>query len=433
MIQVLNSTTGAITKVDLICNYDGVLAARKLNPEPGTKFYSTYPFIIKTDNTIEVEGAEKPCRVVELAQGYELKQGRAKKQPQGEPQATPQVEQAIDEPTTIEPQAAAVEPVQAQQPAPQATTGNDNEDELALIKAIKNLKGGSIDENRVRDLIVETLAQMAQQPAQAKAIKLAAKVASNSKEYFCKGFDKIVESVSRGFYPYLFGAAGCGKSHTAEQVAKALGLDFYSQTTIQFAHDVRGYGDAAGNFQETPFFKAFANGGLYFQDEYDRSMADAAIVLNTALANGFYDFPIVGRVEAHPNFRFMAAGNTMMKGAQDGYVTGNEQDASSRDRVFYIECEYNHEVELNAIAGGDTELVAFVEDCRKAVKACNIEHVISYRATKFMHEMADVWGLEDCLKNKTFAGLEIDTIREIYGTLKDKSNKWSQALENILK
>ena len=138
----------------------------------------------------------------------------------------------------------------------------------------------------------------------------------------------MLNDVRDGYNIYLYGAAGSGKSHTAEQIADALGLAFYGQTTIQFAHDVRGYGDAGGNFVDTPFFKAFAHGGLYFQDEYDRSNTEAAIVLNSALANGWYDFPVIGRVNAHPDFRFMAAGNTLMTGADEEYVSGQVQDAS---------------------------------------------------------------------------------------------------------
>lgn len=308
---------------------------------------------------------------------------------------------------------------------------NENADEQALIAAIKNLRGGAIDLAKVREIVAEEIAKLAAtEPKKAATLKAKAK-AAGKKEYFCKDFEKIKKSVELGFYPYLKGAAGCGKSHTAEQVARALGLDYFSQTTIQFAHDVRGYGDAGGNFQETPFFKAFANGGLYFQDEYDRSNPDASIVLNTALANGYYDFPVVGRVDMHPNFRFMAAGNTDMKGAQDGYVTGQEQDPSSRDRVFFVECTYNHEVELNAIAEGDADLVAFIEDVRRAVSICGIEHVVSYRATKFMHETECIWGKEGCLKQKTFAGLGVDEIREIYARLRHTDNIWAQAMKNL--
>ena len=229
------------------------------------------------------------------------------------------------------------------------------------------------------------------------------------------------------------GPAGSGKSHTAEQIAADLGLTFYGQTTVQFAHDVRGYGDASGSFVDTPFYKAFAFGGLYFQDEYDRSNAEAAIVLNSALANGWYDFPVIGRVEAHPDFRFMAAGNTLMKGADDGYITGQEIDPSSRDRFdFYFEVGYLREVELH-IAHGNTEIVDFVEDVRQAIKACCIEHVVSYRATAAMtDEVENENDLVACCEEGIFKGLDVDARREIYAALQNKDCRWAKALKKTL-
>ena len=244
----------------------------------------------------------------------------------------------------------------------------------------------------------------------------------------------MLSKLSRGFHIYLHGPAGSGKSHTAEQLAKDLGLPFYSQTTVQFAHDVRGYGDAGGRFITTPFFQAFSEGGLYFQDEYDRSFPEASIVLNTALANGYYDFPVIGRVFAHESFRFMAAGNTLMKGADDQYVTGQAQDASSADRFgFYFEVGYIREVEMK-IAHGHEEIVNFVEDCRQAIQKTGIRHILSYRATR---AMTDEWENEKelglCLMQGTFKGLDLDSVREIYNQLNNKSNVWAKALRALVR
>ena len=204
-----------------------------------------------------------------------------------------------------------------------------------------------------------------------------------------------------------------------------LGLEFYGQTTIQFAHDVKGYGDAGGNFQETPFFKAFANGGLYFQDEYDRSFPEATIALNSALANGWYDFPVVGRVYAHENFRFMAAGNTQMTGADEQYVTGQVMDSSSVDRFSCMyEVGYNHTVEMK-IAKGNKDLVQFIEDVRRAIAECGIKHVVSYRATAYLINRED--DMEFAVKNCVFKTLSVDEIRMICNKLRHTDNIWAKA------
>lgn len=269
--------------------------------------------------------------------------------------------------------------------------------------------------------------------AKAERKPRAKKAVKKADEVHCAKYDRILAKVSRGRRVYLFGPAGSGKSHTAEQIARDLGITFYGQTTIQFAHDVRGYGDASGSFVDTPFYKAFAFGGLYFQDEYDRSNAEAAIVLNSALANGWYDFPVVGRVEAHPDFRFMAAGNTLMKGADDGYITGQEIDPSSRDRFdFYFEVGYLREVELH-IAHGNTDIVDFVEDVRQAIKSCGIEHVVSYRATSAMtDEVENENDLVSCCEEGVFKGLDVDARREIHAALQNKDSRWAKALKKTL-
>ena len=261
----------------------------------------------------------------------------------------------------------------------------------------------------------------------------AKKATQKGEEVYCEGFKKIVRNIRLGYNVYMYGPAGSGKSHTAEQVAEALGLDYYAQTTIQFAHDVRGYGDAGGNFVNTPFFKAFSEGGLYFQDEYDRSYAEAAIVLNTALANGYYDFPVVGRVKAHPNFRFIAAGNTLMQGADEEYVTGQQLDASSVDRFATFEkLDYDRRIELR-ITNNDVELVDFVGDLRQAITATGIKHVVSYRASKYMAD-PDVRAedtLAEILTDCTLKGLDRDAIREIYGRLNNKRSQWAVAMKEV--
>lgn len=298
-----------------------------------------------------------------------------------------------------------------------------------------NFTPSALDESAVRRIASAIFAEYAAaEPEKMKVAKEAAKKASGStSEVHCQKYDRILAKVGRGRRVYLYGPAGSGKSHTAEQIAADLGLTFYGQTTIQFAHDVRGYGDASGQFVDTPFYKAFAFGGLYFQDEYDRSNAEAAIVLNSALANGWYDFPVIGRVEAHPDFRFMAAGNTLMKGADDGYITGQEIDPSSRDRFdFYFEVGYLHEVELR-IAHGNEDIVNFVEDVRQAIKTCGIEHVVSYRATAAMaDEIENENDLEACCEEGIFKGLDVDARREIYAALQDKDSIWAKALKKTI-
>lgn len=429
MIKIKNIENGEMMQV-WQTRIDKTTGRIYFNGTPSAKYFTKYP-LTATDEKIGED------TVLTLNDGWELVKGKGeRKQRQtkiknDKPKAEPQDETTKDE------QQEAVEVVTEDEPQPETTeqTVDDTTNEQALIAALKNLRGGAVDIAKVREIVADELSKLVAKDAKkaAKVIEAAKKNKGKKNEVYCAKFQRIVAKVSRGNNVYLYGPAGSGKSHTAEQVAEALGLDFYGQTTIQFAHDVRGYGDAGGNFQDTPFYKAFAFGGLYFQDEYDRSNAEAAIVLNSALANGWYDFPIVGRVEAHPNFRFMAAGNTLMTGADEEYVTGQEIDASSRDRfAFFFEIDYSHEVEMR-IAHGHEEIVLFVEDVRQAIKETGIKHVVSYRATAAMiDEVKNENDLVACCDESIFKALDVDARREIYERLNDKANIWAKALKKLI-
>ena len=432
-INVKNVATSEVIRISGIKVVNGVIVPKKNNL--GQRFISAHAAEL---TCTEAEGVQ----VFTVNDGFELVTGRntgeskkheraarrERKPKDEEPQPTEKAE-AEAEAVEVEKEPCAEN---AQEAENVPTDENENANEQALIAALKNLRGGAVNAAKVEEIVCNVLNRMAKEdPKKVSAVvKKARQNAKKGDEVYCEKFERIVAKVARGNNVYLYGRAGSGKSHTAEQVAERLGLDFYGQTTIQFAHDVRGYGDAGGNFQETPFFKAFAHGGLYFQDEYDRSNSEAAIVLNSALANGWYDFPIVGRVNAHPNFRFMAAGNTLMKGADEEYITGQVIDPSCRDRFgFFFEVDYNHTVEMK-IAGGNEEIVAFVEDIREAIRATKILHVVSYRATAAMRdEVENENDKEACIVESVCKGLEKDEIREIYGALKNKDNVWAKAMK----
>lgn len=251
-------------------------------------------------------------------------------------------------------------------------------------------------------------------------------------EVVCEDFEEILTYVSKGAPVYLYGAAGCGKSHTARQLADALGLPFYESMQVMFAHDVKGYGDAGGNYQATPFFKAFTEGGVFFLDEVDASAPEALVVLNTAIANRRFDFPIVGNVTAHPNFRVVAAGNTAMTGADLEYVARSVQDAATENRFSFFEMQYDRRVELPVCAGGDEVLMSFITDLRQAIRAANIIKCVSYRQTKLLADPDLLkFGRVKALRRNVFKGMEADEIRIIYGYLTDKENIWAQAMYEL--
>lgn len=425
-IKIKSKTSGEVIAISGI-RAEGEVILSKPGRNLGQRFFDKYPMLSRARDNEDGRTELALNNNWELVVGRTAKDGQPKqakprtKKPEPKTEPVPQPEQKSEP----EPQPTQPEP----KPQPEEKPKEDSVEET-LINSIRALRGGAMDEARVREIFKEMLAMYAEESP--KQVKLAAKKASGNseEEVYCQDFDDIVDDISDGFNVYLYGPAGSGKSHTAEQVAERLGLDFYGQTTIQFAHDVRGYGDASGQYQATPFYKAFKFGGLYFQDEYDRSNAEAAIVLNSALANGWYDFPIEGRVEAHPNFRFIAAGNTKMTGPDEEYVTGQEMDASSRDRFATMyKVDYLHKVEMH-IAKGDLEWVSFVEDLRHAIKAAGIQHIASYRATKYAAARKGC-DKKKILSRSTLKGLESDEIRLIYGQLADTTSVWAKEMKKL--
>lgn len=242
---------------------------------------------------------------------------------------------------------------------------------------------------------------------------------------FHKDFEKILKIVGQKIPLLLVGPAGSGKNHTLEQVAKALNLEFYFTNSITQEYKLTGFIDAGGNYHETEFYKAFTNGGLFFFDELDASCAEALIIVNAALANGYFDFPN-GRINAHPDFRVVAAANTFGNGADMIYVGRNQLDGATLDRFAIIDFDYDEDIEKNLC--DDEELYNFITAVRKAINKRQLRFIVSMRATinasKMLKAGFDKSTIIKTCITKSMTPDDINTIRnEIYIT-----NDWTRCL-----
>jgi hypothetical protein len=183
----------------------------------------------------------------------------------------------------------------------------------------------------------------------------------------------------RAKHPLMVGPAGGGKTTAAEQVAEAMGLSFYTNGSLTGAHEVTGY-ENANRYVTTPFRQAFEHGGLYLADEIDGSDPAATLALNSALANGFMNFPDQpAPIRAHPQFHFIGAANTYGRGADRLYIGRNQLDASTLDRFCTLTWDYDETLERSL--AGDDAWCAYVQAARAACSDLKIRHVISPRAT----------------------------------------------------
>lgn len=446
MLHVKNISTGEITKVSSLRVVNGQICAYYDFAEPSAKWLAKYPYFVRSEQTILDEQHAVECRVFTLADGYELtkvKSHRPKPAAQHAPAvaaapaeepAAPEADVVIEEPAIEQP---AAPEVVTPQPAAPAASVPEADALTSAFTALTPLFAGV--QKNVTDAVMMTLKPIIDSLKKQAATQVQHIQITNSDgqthqidEVVCEDFEEMLTYVSEGVPVYMWGAAGCGKSHTARQLADALGLPFYESMQVMFAHDVKGYGDAGGNYQSTPFFKAFTEGGVFFLDEVDASAPEALVVLNTAIANRRFDFPIVGNVTAHPNFRVVAAGNTAMTGADLEYVARSVQDAATENRFSFFEMKYDRRVELPVCAGGDEVLMDFITDLRQAIREANIIKCVSYRQTTLLANQSLLkFGRVKALRRNVFKGMEEDEIRIIYGYLTDKENIWAQAMYDL--
>ena len=199
---------------------------------------------------------------------------------------------------------------------------------------------------------------------------------------------------------WLHGEAGSGKTTAAERVADGLGLPFRSISLGPSSSkaDLMGYRDGHGEYQRTGFREIYEDGGVFLFDEIDNANPFILPLLHAAIANGHGEFPD-GRVARHETTRFVAAANTIGKGATAEYVGRAPIDAATIDRFAFIRMDIDPDLEqvlalgrvsnrqpLDISAGGvpeRPEWLAEVRAHREAVEELGIRAIISTRAALY--------------------------------------------------
>ena len=396
-MKIKNLSTGKVVTVWNVNFEDGVIIAEKANPRKGERFYEKYPMLSFAG---EKDGRDtfSLSSEWEVSTGRKPRKARTPKAPKEQPQPketaanTPQ-DEAIPMPPReareeTEAYAEAEEVTEVTEAAPQPESANEVEDAVAIAQALLRLKskGAQVDEAEVRRIVAEEIAK-AKSVAQIHAIKIndgevkelpngqAPHPLLNTLLALVKN-DRII-----GRFPWLFGPAGSGKSTLCAQVAAAMGLPFYSVSSLQQKYELEGYTDAVGELVKTTFYEAMKEGGIFLFDEASTTSAEVNVAFNSALANLWYNFPKEGMVTAHPDFHVIAADNTAGRGGSNTYHARFEMDGSTLDRYTFVEVSYTDEHDLR-MANGDQELVDFIRACRVAIDKANLTYLATPRASK---------------------------------------------------
>lgn len=241
-------------------------------------------------------------------------------------------------------------------------------------------------------------------------------------------YEKIKTCLEANIPVYLAGPAGSGKNHTVEQICKQLGWDFYFSNSVQQEYKLTGFIDAGGEYHGTEFYKACTSEKdcVFFLDEMDASIPDVLVLLNAAIANGYFEFPN-GRVQLE-HVHFVAAGNTVGAGADDMYTGRMVLDQATLDRFAIIEFDYSIRIEM-AISKGNSDLVSFIRQLRESAKKSGIRATFSYRCITMVTKLEKAgMDIADIMEIAVVKGLDKDTINTLHA---EGTTKYHNALRNL--
>lgn len=243
-------------------------------------------------------------------------------------------------------------------------------------------------------------------------------------------YNDIFTCIKCGIPVYLAGPAGSGKNYTVEQIAKELGWNFYFSNSVQQEYKLTGFIDAGGDYHETEFYKACTDGDdcVFFLDEVDASIPEVLVLLNAAIANGYFEFPN-GRVD-FDKVHFVAAGNTVGTGADEIYTGRMVIDQATLDRFAIIDFGYDENIEY-MLTKGNSDLINFIHELRDIAETKGIRATFSYRCM-IMASLLEEGGMEieKIVKIAIMKGLDKDTLNT-FVTDYSKNTKYHLGLRNL--
>ena len=244
----------------------------------------------------------------------------------------------------------------------------------------------ALDADEIRGIVKDEVEKL---PRQIKRIVVDHKLIEREVDgYTHQAFERVVKLASIRQNILLVGAAGCGKTALAHQVADSLGLEFgmISCTAGMSESQLTGWllpVQAGGTFSYVParFVELYENGGLFLLDEIDAADENTLLVMNAALANGHLHIPTrtdKPSAKRHSDFVCIAAANTYGHGGNMIYAGRNKLDGATLDRfrAGIVPMDYDEKLEAQIV---DSEVMEWALPIRKKIKELNLRRVMSTR------------------------------------------------------
>lgn len=274
----------------------------------------------------------------------------------------------------------------------------------AVATALLQFSKQAVSERQVRQIVAELFEQLPPKEIVIKTEDWQARVPGNQQHPM---FEKILRLAAAGLNVLLVGPAGCGKTHVAASVARALNRPFGSLSCTAGASESQLVGrflptGEAGKFEytSTTFMELYEQGGVFLLDELDAADPNMLLIINSALANGgfFNDLrrhaPSVNR---HQQAVILGAANTFGNGADVLYTGRAQLDAATLDRWYIVNMDYDPALE-NSLAGTGiparapwqsapaeveqwerTALLRWVQTVRASAQTNKLQRVVSTR------------------------------------------------------
>jgi len=245
-----------------------------------------------------------------------------------------------------------------------------------------------VSTERLRKMVADVLSQLKPEVKEI-VVKVADRPAITMEERVHEKSAEILDLAAQRMEILMIGPAGCGKSHLADQIAKALGLRFGSiscsagMSEGQITGRLIPTGDGGRfEYRRSQFVEFYEEGGVFLLDEIDAADANVLLVINQALANGH--LPVPNRItnpqaKRHPDFVLIAAANTFGNGANRMYVGRNQLDESTLDRfrIGQVVMDYDQELEESLLSDG--RLLERLWSIRRKAADCQLRRVVSTR------------------------------------------------------